>query len=554
MKWTSNQIKKTLGVFILLSLPTAIYAWVQLKPQSFQTVFQTLPDTETRTGASKKLTELATPLKESLRLNLIKIQTMAIQGSLPNDQSWAYWAVLDLGTEKIKSVIQSEKNKNLPRVRAKFFETLLLNQVQKRFSKKELYQQKFLYYLIPKSIGTSQKSRYDWHVFIFPSSEETTTSKANLIAMNAHWPLEAFRANQDLFEKVTQRSYLLHSSGKILGHTRSSYVGGQLDPNLVEQIFRKSKKQNAFVETAQKSPLDQLEVDQSVHPLANYPLTLVTEVVGKTQFEAKSYRKSASLTALALLVIGAISFFALIWMSLKKKIAISSPSSVSLPRTPEAASGAEVAGIPVSIINDQLILGTPQTQTQTLPKLSDSSFSLPRQDEDAIQTTSHFEANAPRLHDPRLIASSLTQSVAALCESPTLFFRFNPRIQIAFLETHAGWNSEEALDEFSFPIHKGAIHRIFDCTRRGKLASLSHYEPLAQPILKKLGIAVFEAWAIPQMKSQSKVDLLGVLVILHSGVLSSSRRDLLVRMMRSMAIHHPMTRNELFTERSNPLS
>ncbi len=515
-----------LASFLLLSIPTLYYGWNHLS--------QSNKNFQRKEARNETLSNLLRTLRTTIDQELIQIQILAQSGEMPTNKSWAYWAKLGLGTKRIQTLKKSKKNPNVPEIKAKFFENFFLTALQKKILTRELIEKKKLFFLIPKYVGTSRKSRHDWHVFVFLDETDPTFRSANVLALSPYWSMKTYQKNEAILKNGLIRAYLMHNTGKVLGHSQASYIGAKI--NNPKELKATSETESITTLTL-KSSIDQMPVMASIFRWNQWPLTMVVESLDPTKYNNAGVltraKNHSGITGLLLIVFGLLTV--ILFFSFQKKFRL---NTFKPSQSPDSPSGTEATGIPVSIVNNQMIIGAVQKDL-TLPKITQSKFNIPRQDDEAIRLVSQFELASQRFRDSRIIASSLTQTISQLCESPVLFFRFNSKINLAFLETDAGLKSKDSIDEFSFPLHKGAIQRIFDCTKRGKLASLAQYEPLSKPIMEQLGIACFEAWAIPRMNLKQEIELLGIVVILHSGVLSSTRRDLLVRMMRSMAIYHP---------------
>jgi hypothetical protein len=138
------------------------------------------------------------------------------------------------------------------------------------------------------------------------------------------------------------------------------------------------------------------------------------------------------------------------------------------------------------------------------------------------------DTEGPR--DPRELARRLSEASSRLCSSPVLFFAFHEGVGSALLTADSGFASGEAPVGLSFPLQPDAVRRILAVAADGSPVSLSEYEPLAHLLLKRLGVAHFEAWSITSRRAvaaNGTTRLIGVLVVLQAGVDSVLRRDAL---------------------------
>ncbi|MGE0616453.1 MAG: hypothetical protein AB7P04_12515 [Bacteriovoracia bacterium] len=188
-----------------------------------------------------------------------------------------------------------------------------------------------------------------------------------------------------------------------------------------------------------------------------------------------------------------------------------------------------------------------QSKAVTPPVLTDELPVLTRRE--ALEVVARFELNAQHFSDPRLIAAMLAQSASSLASSPVLYFRFNERTKLAILENDAGFPAGDAPAAIAFQVDPESVSQIQNCVVRRKLASLAHYEPVTRMLMERLGVAVFEAWAVttpgptPDVTTPdgATIRLHGILIILQSGVQSSIHRDALVHMMRSAGAAYERT-------------
>jgi hypothetical protein len=131
------------------------------------------------------------------------------------------------------------------------------------------------------------------------------------------------------------------------------------------------------------------------------------------------------------------------------------------------------------------------------------------------------------------IEKTIAQLTSEMSESPTLFFRYNRRLQNLVLGTVAGQIQIGNPSLFQAYIRKDIEEQIENFASEGKVASLANYGPVNKMILNQLNIAHFEAWAITSDSEVSGTPkLVGVLVILNASFRSAQTRPILSRMLK----------------------
>lgn len=152
------------------------------------------------------------------------------------------------------------------------------------------------------------------------------------------------------------------------------------------------------------------------------------------------------------------------------------------------------------------------------------------------------------------IETELCDFASQLTESPVLFLRYYPRTQNLSLVAAAGdlkISNSAAMQVF---VRKDIEQQITQFANQGKVASISNYAPLARMMISNLNIAHFEAWAVA---SDTSVDaygskMVGVLVILRAGFKSAQVRPLLAKAIRETGnnIHVQNNRIQISKEQS----
>jgi hypothetical protein len=177
--------------------------------------------------------------------------------------------------------------------------------------------------------------------------------------------------------------------------------------------------------------------------------------------------------------------------------------------------------------------------SRAIEAFDDASASRLRalQDEGAILV--QFEKEITKTKDPKIVHARMTTVASRLCASPCLFFAYHEVLRGAVLEAVAGMGEKggaDALMGASFQVDQSVWQKISQAESQGHLVPLADYEPLSRLILIRTGVAHFEAWGVTGYgylgRLAGKPRLLGILVILQSGVDSVTRHDSLSRMVR----------------------
>ena len=367
------------------------------------------------------------------------------------------------------------------------------------------------------------------------------------------------------------RTYLLSAeSGVVLNHSTPSYIGALFKNTQVHEL---ASRHAGSVEAV---AIDRMPVLAHFEPSKGFPWIVGVEQVRSPSaaFHLNSrQQQELGEIALGLLV---LSLFAarvlaqrakaLLAVEVRKEAGNQDPgfglpaelSAARLsPPPPSAAvlaaakgrfqgSGATQAGPITAQINGRFVSAGPVFDGFNDPnwpnfrsELAPFDQPLPNRDEASVLVT-QFEKDALRLRDPRKIAARMVQEATKLTGSPTMFFAYEPQLRRAQLTVDAGLPADQAPAALSFPVDESVFKHIVDCEKRGELASLSEYPPLAQLIRTQMGIGHFEAWAVagygPLGPRSELPRLVGIFVLLQSSVDSYTRRDSLSRMLRATGL------------------
>ena len=185
---------------------------------------------------------------------------------------------------------------------------------------------------------------------------------------------------------------------------------------------------------------------------------------------------------------------------------------------------------------------TPETELklQALRSELESYQRALRDVRDESAMIARFEKEAALLKDPRQVAHRLAKVSAQLCQSPTLVFLYEERVHSAILAADSGLSTAQAPVAMSFPVDESVLIHLSHEFPKGEVVSLATYPPLQRAMMARLGVAHFEAWALagygPLGRQSGRPRLLGVLVVIQSGVDSFTRHEQLGRMIRATGL------------------
>lgn len=418
----------------------------------------------------------------------------------------------------------------------------------------------------------------EWLAFAFPNPHRAGSIVTALVD-----PAELM-ASMRATDQAHSRTYLLGKDGVVYAHSQLSYVGANFS-RLSGLTALRAPQSSVGRFTA----MDQLEVLAAHMPLGKLPLGIVVEEALELEEAAVTEAKLgavaqttgqflAALGGIILLILGSA------WQ-VRKRLAgslsaeqldeleagvladdsasdsitrspnfeewikkateeheaqgkpASEPPSLNLADLTQGASGATLAGpITVARSADAMAEAALAAQEKMLRQELQASQSALKTAQEENALLSQFELEASTLKDPKTVSTRMTSLASRLCHSPALFFGYQETTKSAVLHTMTGYNQNEIPSHFSFPITPELLKALQDSERNGRLLSLAEYEPLAQALMARLGIAHFEAWAVSGFghlgRQAGKPRLLGVLVLTQAGIESAMRRESLSRMMR----------------------
>jgi hypothetical protein len=338
------------------------------------------------------------------------------------------------------------------------------------------------------------------------------------------------------------RFYLLDRRGVVLAHSQPSYVGSKFRS---AAIFRKGIA--GGMHPGRYASMDRIPVYAAFNQPGGLPVYLGAERVA-TEADAFSYQRTGQwMLGIAIWMIALLGLGALLRRELRLEDldgafeVAGEPEDGSdfafqshvLETSPPELSLEEVDGAIQALQAAQ----ENKAQERTEAEAAREALRMAREEQAFV---ARFENDTARIKDPKHVAKSFAQATAELCRSPTLFFAYHEGVEAALLVADGGYPEHDAPIGMSFPIDAAAIERIQEIEKGGQTASLAQYEPLTRVLLARLGVAHFEAWAVTAYghlgRASGKVKLLGVLVILQSGMDTVSRHESLSRMMRATGL------------------
>lgn len=141
--------------------------------------------------------------------------------------------------------------------------------------------------------------------------------------------------------------------------------------------------------------------------------------------------------------------------------------------------------------------------------------------------------------------------IAELSQSPVLFFRYQRGRDLALLTHVEGMGDTLLPGSLHFSIQPPTVETVLKLAERFELASFGRFVPLNNMILKDLGVAHFEAWAlIPFVHLDPRgtafplgfsPELYGIVVIVHSGIETALHRKTLLGALKKTGYHLGLT-------------
>jgi len=156
-----------------------------------------------------------------------------------------------------------------------------------------------------------------------------------------------------------------------------------------------------------------------------------------------------------------------------------------------------------------------------------------------------FEDDAFRHRDMRKVAQKLSETTQKVAKAPVLFFAYQEALASGVLQASAGFSDVDRPTHLSFPIGPDVVPQWGSRAMRENRVDVRDYEPLQSLIMSKMGVAVFDAFAVTGFghlgRQAGRPKLLGVLVILQSSVDSEERKQVMKRLVRSTGLIYENT-------------
>lgn len=405
--------------------------------------------------------------------------------------------------------------------------------------------------LLKYSVGTyeiSEISNKEGIYIAMPADSEkgTTISKINVILIDPTIALVSFpklyQSNQG------QNAYLISKTGRVLAHTANAYVGTDLRKaeglkSTIEKLFigaqtgamsnyravDGSREQVAFVR-AGALPFAIGVEQHAVTPV--FSLSWIEEQVG-----SGAARKAMGMIFVVLAVSLALFSGVSIYFNRKiqsemKEVKFQNRLQKNQPETPKT-----IPAIDERILSaaEEFVVTKSQIETESR-NLAEAGVALGARMPKINIHRDYSEELASRVKQaktPEEIEKALAQLSSEMSESPTMYFRYNRRLQNLTLGNVAGNLQVKSNNLFQAYIRKDIEEQVEAFAKEGKVASLSNYGPMSKMMITHLNVAHFEAWALTSDSEISGTPkLVGVLVVLNAGYRSAQSRPILSKMLK----------------------
>ncbi len=348
-------------------------------------------------------------------------------------------------------------------------------------------------------------------------------------------PSSSFALFSGLEAGGSLRAFLATEDGRVLAHSQAALAGADVSES---RSFVEALRAGASG-TFMSQGLDRLPVQVSSVRLSGFPLLLVVEDV--TLAAAIDWTRGAR--SLGTLVLGLLLLGGTLVLALGRGAAKTSPLPAELPRA-DAPAGATAAGPVAHRVGSRMVeSGLGPEESRELQGLREQFETLRDELEKhrrIEERVNRFEKEALALRNPRLLATRMAEVASEICGSPALVLLHDERLHALVLAADCGFAQGQAPVGLSCPVSPELTTRIQQDFARGELSPLTGHEPLAQVLMRRAGVAHFEAWALagfgPLGRATRRARLLGALVILQSGVDSFNQREHLGRMMRATGL------------------
>lgn len=507
--------------------------------------------------------------------------------------NWSLWSVSKNATEPLTLLQKKTSERPIP------FASRMLRTVGEKWNPTQGIQNKIWVETIEPDPHSSRQWMviYRYKMGIRPGSKDNVQEP--LVSVTVVDPMTIFKSIvKEPSEGVD--IYLANSQGLILAHTKTSYVGSQLANTPLYQQGISAALQGKEIKKIRGrfDSVGSRQVYATVTTLPGLPYVVVAESAPSRQMGWIGRWKKIEKAQLGFLLLASLlpiwgMGYLVVRRLFRYRIPASDPfeklapinqqldrpaeepegdqlvshhdeatQTQHTPRTIPATDQAAGRQRPIEAGNPEQWPNEwpdePTQKTQTPPQDQVATFIKQQPEKTAINTVPsfsnvsdlnearqlvrEFEMSANQIHDSNVTLAMLTDAVARLCESPVLYFSYQPNRDRAILDNDSGFEDGHAPVEMAFNLNRRAQKRILSFAKQNKLASLSKYEPLRKLLISRFGVAYFEAWAVTSFpdnnqniqKSKEPI-FLGVIVILQPSVNSSENRDLLVRMMNKTA-------------------
>ncbi len=510
-----------------------------------------------------------------------------------------HWSEIEIEDGQLKRMRRSFKSRSLPpSASAAFslssaersFDDAYFQMLRERLPLKDLHKDRVGIAHIQKSLqGTGS-----WLALGFPLPGSDSTLLVSLVESGEIF--RGYRRQRKLRgAEDSSRAFIVNSDGLVLAHTHESYVNADFSAapvfgDLVQPFF----SQKVPFTQAESRSIDQLPVVAAVARPGGLPLAIVTErILPPSESIIEAALVSLPLPGLGFLFWTGALVFVIVWAmrrasELKQEARLEQdlyPSlwsgtssfsgpvqkseSAQKPRTsltqfsPADLGPARVAPSPARPVESVEVMPVAASEVREIQNAVGQRFDVAervkqiraelRSSREALRSSAEektlvekFEADVARLRDAGSVASRLAEAASRLSASPTLYFGFHEGLKAAILHATSGFPAAKAPAGMSFPLNLEAMRRIESAAQTSDApVSLSAYEPLAKLMLARLGVAHFEAWVLTGYSDLGRLArkprVLGVLVILQSGVESVARHESLCRMMRASGLKYETT-------------
>ncbi|OFZ82510.1 MAG: hypothetical protein A2583_11265 [Bdellovibrionales bacterium RIFOXYD1_FULL_53_11] len=347
------------------------------------------------------------------------------------------------------------------------------------------------------------------------------------------------------------RAYLLAQDGTVLSHSQGAYIGADFSGtgafrDAIRPLFQGTGNNGSGFFRA----IDQSDVAMSFIRPARVPLVVVVERIAGARFSGLLAQDSGvwmRLAAQIAAVAGMLVFFIVVatWrFGLRRRADAAADMQEEADMREDAGRPDMAVGLELSGYIAQLDRAKAEENIlRNELMIAEEAVKRARQETDIVAS---FERDSALARDPRQVAKKMVDTVSRLCSSPAMFFAFHEGIRAAVLSTESGFDPGGSPGgAMSFPVDQTMLEATMHAVTRGECAYLSEYPPLAKLLLARTGVAHFEAWAVTGFGRLGRAAgiprLLGILVVLRAGTESASRRESVIKMIRTAGLVYENT-------------